>query len=117
APLFVGVDDGPGGAPGATVTELEFATPQPNPTRNGVARPRMWFGVPAGLAGQRYELAIYDLTGRLVKRVDTGAAPSGRFSLEWNLRDAVGRPVNGGVYFARFSLGAQTITRKLVVLQ
>ena len=117
APLFVGVDDGPGGAPGATVTELEFAAPQPNPTRNGAAKPRMWFGVPAGLAGQRYELAIYDLTGRLVKRVDTGAAPSGRFSLEWNLRDAVGRPVDGGVYFARFSLGTQTITRKLVVLQ
>ena len=117
APLFVGVGDGEGPTPGGRVAQLEFAPPQPNPTRTGVNRTRMWFGVPANLAGTPYDLDIYDLSGRLVQRVDSGLAPVGRFSLEWNMRDAQGQPVGGGVYFARFSLGGKSIARKLVVLQ
>lgn len=117
APLFVGVGDGSSPGAGGPVGRLEFAPPQPNPSRSGVNRTRMWFGIPASLTGQRYELGIYDLSGRLVQRVDAGEAPAGRFTLEWNMRDATGRPVDGGVYFARFTVGGQSIARKLVVLQ
>src|SRR5262249_26082280 len=53
--------DGPSG-PGGPVTTLEFAPPSPNPARPGRTGARMWFGVPADLAGQTYELAIYDLS-------------------------------------------------------
>jgi len=66
---------------------------------------------------RRPDLSIYDLSGRRVQTVDTGLAPPGRFSLQWDLRDAHGRPVDGGVYFARFTLGGKSLTRKLVVLQ
>ncbi len=117
APLFVGVGDGDGPTPGGRVATLEFAPPQPNPARTGSRSTRMWFGIPSNLTGARYELGIYDLSGRLVQRVDAGQAPSGRFSLEWNMRDAQGHPVDGGVYFARFSVGGQSIARKMVVLQ
>src|ERR1041385_2830406 len=115
SPLFVGVGDGTPGAD-SPVTALEFAPPSPNPSRPGRTGTRMWFGVPANLAGQTYELAIYDLSGRRVQTVDTGIATAGRFSLAWDLRDSRGRPVDGGVYFARFTLGRQNLTHKMVVL-
>ncbi len=112
APLYVGgVDDGP--LAGGAVARLEFATPAPNPAHGST---RMSFGIPAAQRGQTYELAIYDLGGRRVCLVDGGIAPPGRFSLQWDLHDASRRPVGGGVYFARFTVGGQTLTRKLVVL-
>jgi hypothetical protein len=116
APLFVGVDDDPDGGPAGPVAQLEFALPVPNPARMGQAA-RFQFGVPAPLAGATYELGIYDLSGRLVQRVDTGIAQAGRFSLQWDLRNAAGRPVSGGVYFARFSLAGRHLSQKFVVLQ
>ena len=68
-------------------------------------------------AGATYELDIYDLSGRRVQRVDSGIAQAGRFSLQWNLRNAVGRPVEGGVYFARLTVGGTSLKQKFVVLQ
>ena len=110
--LYVGgVDDGPLG--GSPVASLEFALPAPNPAHSST---RMWFGIPAARVGQAYELAIYDLGGRRVQVVDRGMAPAGRFTVQWDLRDASRRPVGGGVYFARFTVGGQSLTRKLVVL-
>jgi len=116
AQLFVGVGDG-SPEPGGPVTQLEFAPPSPNPMRAGRNATRLWFGVPANLAGQGYDLSIYDLSGRRVRTVDTGIAPVGRFSLQWDLGDAQGRPVEGGVYFARFTVGGKSLSRKMVVLQ
>lgn len=113
SPLFVGVDDGPGaaGRPAATV---EFAPPSPNPARGSA---RLAFGVPASLQGRTYEMAIYDLSGRRVRLVDAGAAKAGHFSVAWDLRDDARRPVAGGVYFARFTVGGASVVHKLVVLQ
>lgn len=112
APLFVGVEPAPGGT--GPISKVELSAVAPNPARQAT---RLWFGVPADLAGRDYELAIHDLSGRLVKRVQSGVASAGRFSLEWDLKAEDGRLVEGGVYFARFSLGGQSATRKLVVLQ
>ena len=77
----------------------------------------MWFAIPSDLGGATYELSIFDLSGRCVKRVDSGIARPGRFSLEWDLRDDSRRAVEGGVYFARFTAGGRSVTRKMVVLQ
>ena len=116
APLFVGVDDGPATGPGAVRT-LEFAPPSPNPLRAGRSAATLDLAVPGTMAGGQYDLSVYDLSGRRVKRVDGGVAPVGRFSLAWDLRDEHGRPVDGGVYFVRFTLGGRSVTHKLVVLQ
>jgi hypothetical protein len=109
--LYLGVDDKTDD-PGA-VRELEFAPPAPNPA---FGRARLFFGIPSTLAGGTYELSIYDLGGRRVRRVDQGAARAGRFSLEWDLRDDASQTVRGGVYFARFTLGGKSVTHKLVVV-
>jgi uncharacterized repeat protein (TIGR01451 family) len=112
SPLFVGVDDPAPGA-GAGISTLEFSRPAPNPAGSPT---RMWFGIPAAMAGQHYELAIYDLSGRRVRVVDAGLAKAGRFSLQWDLRDEGHSLVRGGVYFARFDIGGSHSTHKLVVL-
>jgi hypothetical protein len=116
APLFVGVGDEPGDGPQGNVAQLEFGLPMPNPTRPG-AGTRFHFAIPATHAGATYELDIYDLSGRRVQRVDSGIAQAGRFSLQWNLRNAAGRPVEGGVYFARLTVGGKSLQQKFVVLQ
>ncbi len=117
SPLFVGVGDGGPGSDTSPVAVLEFAPPSPNPAHAGRNGTRLWFGVPSAMAGGEYDLSIYDLSGRRVQKVDSGLAPVGRFSLQWDLRDAHGQPVDGGVYFARFTLGGKSLTRKMVVLQ
>ncbi len=112
APLYVAdVNGGPASA--TAPRSLAFAPPSPNPARG---RARMEFGVPVALGGQTYELAIFDLTGRRVSTVDRGIARAGTFSLTWDLRDAERNPVRGGVYFARFAVGAEARTQKLVVM-
>ena len=116
APLFVGVEGGPD-AGAAAIRTLEFAPPSPNPMRPGLNTATLDLAVPSAMAGGEYDLSIYDLSGRRVKRVDSGLAPVGRFSLKWDLRDERGRPVDGGVYFVRFTLGGKAVSHKLVVLQ
>src|SRR5262245_31719179 len=116
APLFVGVGGGPDGGP-AAIRALEFAPPSPNPLRVGAGVAQLEFAVPGSLAGGAYDLSIFDLSGRRVKRVDSGIASVGRFNLKWDLRDEKGHPVDGGVYFVRFTLGGRSVSHKLVVLQ
>ena len=85
-----------------------------NPVRE-VAR----FHVELGDEGDRgappapWTLAVYDPAGRLVQRL-----PGHRGRLDWNLRDHTGRPVRGGVYFARVMRrsGEATGTVRVIVL-
>lgn len=89
-PSLVGVD--PAGA-----ASFAFAPPSPNPSRGEVAF--SWTG------GGRARLTIVDLAGRVVRSVE---AVDGR--AVWDGRDADGRNVRSGAYFARLesALGART---------
>jgi len=75
------------------------------------------FGVPARLAGSPYQLAIYDIAGRRVQSLGEGTARAGRGSVSWNLTNAAGARVAAGVYYLRFKLGAESITRAVVTLR
>jgi hypothetical protein len=93
---------------------LELALPAPNPARGGT---RLWYGVPADRAGGLLELAIYDLSGRRVRTLQSGRAEPGSHSASWDLRDESGTPARAGIYFARLSLGSEAHTRKVVVVR
>ena len=108
-PVFTGVTPQSG-----RPTTIELASPAPNPTRGGS---RIWCGVPAAREGARYEIAVYDLSGRRLRTLQTGIAKAGRFSVEWDLRSDAGVPVDAGVYFVRFALGGAGQTKKVVVLK
>jgi len=57
-------------------------------------------------------LAIYDVQGKLVETLVSGAEPVGEHVVEWN---ATGRP--SGIYFYRLTAGTYTETRKMVLLK
>jgi predicted CXXCH cytochrome family protein len=58
---------------------------------------------------------IFDLRGRLVRRLARGTYPPGEYALSWDGRDGSGRPVPAGVYFLRAVCGRRISALKVVV--
>ncbi len=83
----------------------------PNPSRGPVL---LSFTVPARGDG---EVAMYDLRGRRVRVLALGAIAAGEQRLSWDGRDASGRRVAPGVYFACVRVGAQRIVGRLLRLE
>ena len=107
APVNVGV-----GGPAAP-TRVEMAIPAPNPAR---VTTRIEYAIPADHAGQGLDLAIFDLSGRRVRTLAHGAALAGRQVAIWDLRGDDGAPSHAGIYFARFKLGRDVLSHKLLVV-
>ncbi|MBI1798478.1 MAG: hypothetical protein HYR73_02200 [Candidatus Eisenbacteria bacterium] len=80
-------------------------------------------GAPAfhfGLArAGRASILLYDVSGRLVRRLADGVYAAGDHVMPWDGRDAQGRAAPAGVYFARVRLGASGFgaTRTLVIIK
>jgi hypothetical protein len=60
-------------------------------------------------------LAIYDAAGRLVRELASGARDAGEYAETWDLRDAGGRAVRAGLYFARLETAGRTLVRRVAV--
>jgi hypothetical protein len=76
---------------------------------------RIVFDVPH--AGSAVDLSIYDVTGRLVRRLVNGPHDRGRFTVEWDGRDDGGARVASGVYFYRLAAGNTRLTRKMLMMK
>ncbi len=63
------------------------------------------------------ELAVYDLSGRLVRTLMRGPQRAGMHTLQWDGRDANGQAVASGVYLYRLRSGGQVQVRRMVVLR
>jgi hypothetical protein len=64
------------------------------------------------------DVAIYDMTGRVVRRLVAGSLPSGVRSVGWDGRDENGLPVGAGNYFVRLVAGAGvTATKRLTLVR
>jgi hypothetical protein len=83
----VGVDSG------SESTSRSRLSATPNPFRGEL---NVTFMIPQR---QRIELAVYDLAGRLVKRLHDGALASGEQHFTWDGRNDEARTVGAGVYF------------------
>jgi hypothetical protein len=86
----------------------------PNPTHG---RTVLWFSLSDRADAQ---LAIYDLRGRLVRKLTDAVPGTGSNAIEWDGRDEGGVRVSSGVYFARLEStgGGHVIqNRKIVMLQ
>jgi hypothetical protein len=94
------------------VSRLALRSPTPNPFGGEAA---ICYAVPVG--DERLTVAVYSVSGRLVRVLHDGPAPSTTGSLVWFGDDTEGRTVASGVYFVRASFGDDEITRKLVVLR
>lgn len=101
---------------------FDISVIRPNPVTAGA---RIEYGV---AAPARVRLELFDLSGRLVRRLVSEDRPPGPGAVDWDGRDGSGRRVSAGVYVCRLSarilagvvpLGPRsrlTVERKLVVL-
>jgi hypothetical protein len=105
------------GAPGPVAVDpetpgpLALAAALPNPSSGNAT---LTFTLPrAGKA----TLALYDVSGRLVRTVFAGPAPAGPNAAVWDGRDDAGRAVAAGAYFERLLFEDQEAVGKVVRLR
>ena len=60
-------------------------------------------------------LAVYAVSGRLVRRLVDEELPGGVHAATWDGTDASGTSVASGIYFVRLTTGKQTLVRKAVL--
>jgi hypothetical protein len=99
------VNDDTGALPKATT----LAAIYPNPFN-----PRTTIEFELAEAGQ-IELAIYDVSGRLVRIVDSNSRSAGRYQATWSGQDDVGRAVPSGTYFCQLRTSQGTQNKKLTL--
>jgi len=104
----IGVD--PGTQPKPQVFALEQNSPNPfNPVTN------IFFSIPAKA---EVELYVYDISGRVVKKLVDGAPMEpGRHKATWDGRNDAGRAVSSGVYFCKLLAADKVAQMKMVVLK
>ncbi len=83
----------------------------PNPFRNAA---EISFALPKDDA---VDLAVYDVTGRLVRQLLNEDRPAGAHSVAWDGRDAGGRKVATGMYLARIRTSDREEIQKITRMQ
>ena len=62
-------------------------------------------------------VAVYDILGRLIRRLSANGLGGGRPQIGWDGRDEQGRPVPSGVYFFQAEYGGQRAVCKAIMLK
>lgn len=62
-------------------------------------------------------LHIYDVRGRLVRVLDHGSRPGGRYTEVWDRRDHDGERVARGIYMLRLNAGNSSSVRRVVLVR
>jgi len=84
----------------------------PNPAAPGTAH--VLYRLPAGTVS----IDIYDIAGRLVRRLDSGPFAGGLRSLKWDGRGSDGKVMPAGIYFVRLQSSAhKSATKRLILVQ
>lgn len=112
-PTDVG-DDSAAGIPVPARAFLRQNVPNPFNPLTTIA-----YGVPRehGKGHVQVRIDVFDVKGRLVRRLVNGRQDPGVYTALWDGRDDSGRGVQSGVYFYRLRTGTQTESRKMLVLR
>ncbi|MBP6875517.1 MAG: right-handed parallel beta-helix repeat-containing protein [Candidatus Eisenbacteria bacterium] len=91
----------------------------PNPAAGSHAS--IAFQLPGDGSGARgasaVDATIFDAAGRVVREWHALPGSSALQVLEWDCADAGGRPLTGGLYFCKLSVGRQSATARILLLQ
>lgn len=60
---------------------------------------------------------VYDLRGRLVRRLHAGSEPAGNLTLTWDGSDDAGHRMSSGVYWARVEATSGSLTQRVVMIK
>jgi len=63
------------------------------------------------------DVHVYDMSGKMIRRLFTGYAGGGDLKVRWDLRNASNVPVPGGIYFISLETDRINITKKAVVIR
>jgi hypothetical protein len=63
------------------------------------------------------ELTVHDVSGRLVRRLESGPRAVGRHVARWDGSDSRGHAAPAGVYFVRFCAGEVVSTGRLTLIR
>jgi hypothetical protein len=63
------------------------------------------------------ELTVHDVSGRLVRRLESGPRQRGIHAVRWDGTDGRSRVVPAGVYFVRYSAGGTVSTGRLTLVR
>ena len=91
----------------------EIARAMPNPFSAGTTLTY----VVSGSAARDVAIAVYDLSGRMVRELARGPEEPGVHEVRWDGRGANGVRVRSGVYFVRGMIGDQRVAGQLTVLR
>jgi hypothetical protein len=97
----------PGEAPAVRLT---LAQNQPNPFRAGT---QIHFGLPET---ESVRLDVFDVTGRLVRRLVDGTLQAGDHAVEWDGRANGRTSLPSGVYLYRLEAGGEVAQRRMLLL-
>jgi hypothetical protein len=109
--------------------DIEFIDPCPAGVRAGdLAVPYLHQNAPNPFASEtvlrfslpskmKAKLAVYDVSGRLVKVVADGVIEPGEHHVNWNGKDAYGADASPGIYFYRLTTPERTMQNKMVRLR
>ena len=96
--------------PAVVPTTLVLHKNFPNPFNSSTI---ISFTIPAVLANSNAELSLYDIQGRLVKRLFSQKFPAGNFATRWDGTSNTGNTVATGVYFYHLVVGNQQQVGKM----
>lgn len=64
------------------------------------------------------EIAVFNIVGQKIRTLtDKQFSQAGRYKVEWNGRDGLGRLVGSGVYFYRLKAGDVIKTKKMIMVK
>jgi hypothetical protein len=68
-------------------------------------------------ADAQVSIVIYDAIGQEIRQLVNNAHSIGRYSVQWDARDNLGRSVGSGVYIAKIKAGQFSATQKMLLLK
>jgi hypothetical protein len=83
----------------------------PNPFRNNTV---IGYEIPQNI---KVKLSIYDITGRIVRKLIDGEQTQGNYDAVWDGKSDNGMKVSSGIYFCRLETNIAKLIKKIIIVE